>query len=286
MLHPTAPSRVYTASYDRVDGNSSSGLLLNDQEAWDDGYQWIYTDVDTYNTVLTYPINNISSIDAVQLYAHNDNLRPGHVIVILHNVSPNPKMVEIDDSGQVTKKFYSNTSVFWGKAGIFGYTLIPLSTSPGYRYLAFYGEPHSTNEYKPTFQELELRKPDGTNIKCNENVDGIEITQSKAWVYDAGSNEGTIFDGDYTLSPPYLQYDLRNESQADSKAIYFYIDMESSQDVMGGSYWAYVDSQYDFVSGKLYGTNTDPSGAGFGPIPDETNTNWAFTCHLAKNERM
>ena len=107
--------------------NKPSGLLINSDEDWPNGYQWYDTDKRTYNTLFTFAVDGINSVSAIQMNGYDSGYVPLHVIIILHNVSTNPTMETIVASGQYTKRYYSDTALFVDEVNKFTYDRVYLN---------------------------------------------------------------------------------------------------------------------------------------------------------------
>ena len=138
-------------------------------------------------------------------------------------------------------------------------------------------QPQATN-YAVAFAELILSTTDGITIN-NTNKDTY-ITSFNlikgAWSA-AEYNSSTIMDGNNNYVNPFLTFNYTLPSGSDTSAVYFYMEMVNSTNISGGSYYS-GSGTYKFNSGKIYGTNTDPTT--FGDPTDVSN--WAEVCDLVK----
>ena len=147
------------------------------------------------------------------------------------------------------------------------YYEVPLAET-GYRYLAFYGVCGTSNGW---FFELELSTTDGL-IDYNNPVPLNKITLVAPILGPDYNNPSCIFDGQYTQSSvDTLIFD------GNVSGVLFYMDNSNNIEVQSGSYYTYADNQalYAIQSGKIYGTNTDPTTF---VATDEAN--WNYVCDL------
>jgi len=142
---------------------------------------------------------------------------------------------------------------------------------PGYRYLAFYGTTGSANGW---FYELELTTSPGVIDNSNPiPVDKITVVapihanSTEPGVYN---NPSAIFDGCYEQSPADTLIFASNNT-----GILFYMDGTTSNEVLSGTYYTNASSSGRITTGKMYGTNTDPTTF---VATDEAN--WNYVCDL------
>ena len=149
------------------------------------------------------------------------------------------------------------------------YYVAPPVPEPGYKYLAFYGRSGTSNGW---FYELELTTTDGL-IDYNNPVPLNKITLLAPVLGPDYNNPSCIFDGVYTSQNPVetLIFD------ANVSGVLFYMDNSNRIEVQNGSYYTFdnTNAQYTMKSGKIYGTNTDPTTF---VATDEAN--WDYVCDL------
>ena len=156
-----------------------------------------------------------------------------------------------------------------------------VNVSKPFRYLAFWGEGSVDTPQGPSFQEIELTLASSLNglneIKYGINDGGITFHDTTTWTYAASNMKdfSTIMNGQKSLTPNRHQY-----KDLPGSVVVWYMDLGSnvSASVSGGAYWTYANDDW-FPSGKLYGTNTDPSTFSDASLI----SNYDFICDLTRN---
>lgn len=161
------------------------------------------------------------------------------------------------------------------------YVLAQVNASKPFRYLAFWGEGSVVTPQGPSFQEIELTLASSLNglneIKYGINDGGITFHDTTTWTYAASNMKdfSTIMNGQKSLTPNRHQY-----KDLPGSVVVWYMDLGSNvyASVSGGAYWTYDNDDW-FPSGKLYGTNTDPSTFSDASLI----SNYDFICDLTRN---
>jgi hypothetical protein len=159
-----------------------------------------------------------------------------------------------------------------------------------FRYLAFYGDDFGTD--RGIFYELELslatpftyNQNTYNNIKYNEALPVATPVESDSWSYFGTFNKyETVFDGIKSPDPDGVtNLQFLTSSIPVNGAVLFYMDMGSPVLVSSGEYWTFSEANFKLGSGKLYGTNTNPSTLTSTQRTDESN--YTFICNLTRNE--
>lgn len=123
--------------------------------------------------------------------------------------------------------------------------------------LGFYGVAGGS-DYN-TFDELYLTMSDGSILDHTNDATEVEtITLLKA-TWGGENNTETIFNGTNSYTSPYLTFHKPNPPGSSPNAIYFYFKVNTNKDPTNGTFYTRTAGGQNFASGKLYGTNTDPS---------------------------
>ena len=148
-----------------------------------------------------------------------------------------------------------------------------------HKYIGFYGVPYpQPTNHAVAFSELVLTTTDGITINHTNKDTYITSFNLVKGVWNSESNTSTIMDGNTSYVSPFLTFSYNEPSGTNTSAIYFYMEMVNPISINGGTYYS-GSTTYYFNSGKIYGTNTNPT-----TFIDSTDvSNWTEVCDLTKS---
>jgi hypothetical protein len=185
-------------------------------------------------------------------------------------------------TGSVDSATAGNYDVTWSKV-VSGVTRRFVVAQP-FRYLVVWGGDFGSERGIFYEMELSLLTPLGSynNIKFGEALPVSDPVETKQWTYFSTFNKyETVFDGQ--KGPASNGTDnLQFTTLPTNGAVMFYMDMGSTTlaYVSSGSYWTNSSGLYVIGSGKLYGTNTNPST--FTEAQRIDPATYTFICDLTK----
>jgi len=192
LEYPPTAAKINIEGYESVTRSTESGLLIDGS---DDGYTWTNTSINTYNTLLTFSIDEILEVDGITL---KGAVVPDDLIIMIHNWHDNPTKEEIENENHNVKYIYSDTTMFDNETGHFTYTRIVQAPAgpvvePVERLIANGGSYNGlydylyieTNDGRYLYNLVET----GTENKISDsNTHDVEYDPSDNRFYDIGPN--------------------------------------------------------------------------------------------------
>ena len=118
VFNPPIAANINIEGYESVTRSTEPGLLI---DGTDNGYTWSNTAINMYNTLFTFSIDGITSIDKITL---KGTIVPDDLIIMTHNLHDNPAKEDIENENHNVKCIYSDTTMFDGETEHFTYTRI------------------------------------------------------------------------------------------------------------------------------------------------------------------